>query len=177
MRRMVSECRRCFALLFDKDTSSNLCLFEFPTGLMVLVVKTQEGHWEAFLSLMSWWTTLLCLAPFTSKISAKISRWGSNRCLFTSTIEIEGVVSSAQPSSRRSNVPSLPRVSNNSSVEGSNGSSNPSTGNRPPSAGDALRRISYTRKLNRSNSEKLNGNGTANTGGHHSSSVGESTFV
>lgn len=89
-------------------------------------------------------------APFNSKIYAKIS--------------------SAQPSSRRSNVPSLPRVSNNGSTETSNGSPNSSTTNRPPSAGDALRRISYTRKLNRSNSEKLNGHGASGNGGHHSTS-------
>ncbi|CAF1095750.1 unnamed protein product [Didymodactylos carnosus] len=57
-------------------------------------------------------------------------------------------------SSRRSNVPQLPRVPNPAVIlnETTNGH------NRPPSAGDILRRNTLaSRKLNRSNSEKTNG--------------------
>ena len=72
-------------------------------------------------------------------------------------------MSSAQPTSRRSNVPALPRVASNDASTSSSA--------RPPSAGDALRRISYTRKLNRSNSEKINGHPNAPSGPHHPSAV------
>ncbi|CAF4111066.1 unnamed protein product [Rotaria sp. Silwood2] len=74
-------------------------------------------------------------APFTSKIFSKLA--------------------SAQPSARRSNVPSLPRVTNNG-TDGTTTATSTGQGARPPSAGDALRKISFTRKLNRSNSEKIN---------------------
>ena len=76
---------------------------------------------------------------------------------------------SAQPSARRSNVPSLPRVTNNGTEATTAASAG--TINRPPSAGDALRRISFTRKLNRSNSEKINAHSTPPSGSQHNSSV------
>lgn len=61
-------------------------------------------------------------------------------------------LSSAQPSTRRTNVPMLPRVMSN----GSDLSGNSST--RLPSAGDALRRISSTGKPALPNSERINVN-------------------
>ncbi|CAF2037071.1 unnamed protein product [Rotaria magnacalcarata] len=80
--------------------------------------------------------------PFSSKISAKLA--------------------STQASARRSNIPSLPRVANNGNDTTTNtaattaATSSTSQFTRPPSAGDALRKIAFTRKLNRSNSEKIN---------------------
>ena len=76
---------------------------------------------------------------------------------------------SSQTSARRSNVPLLPRVPNN----GTDGTPTTSTSSsaRPPSAGEALRRISYSRKLNRSNSEKVNPHGIPASGSQQNSSV------
>jgi hypothetical protein len=79
------------------------------------------------------------------------------------------IIISAQPTSRRSNVPSLPRVANNGTDATTATTTNPV--NRPPSAGDALRRISYTRKLNRSNSEKINGHSLSSSGPQQTPSV------
>ena len=80
---------------------------------------------------------------------------------------------SAQPSARRSNVPSLPRVVNN----GTDAATAASAGqlNRPPSAGDALRKISFTRKLNRSNSEKMNPHLNPSSGLQQTSTVSSNT--
>jgi hypothetical protein len=79
------------------------------------------------------------------------------------------VIISAQPSVRRSNIPLLPRVASNVIDPAIPTSSLPP--NRPPSAGDALRKISYTRKFNRSNSEKLNVNATPPSSSQNSPSV------
>lgn len=68
---------------------------------------------------------------------------------------------SPSSNTRRSNIPSLPRVANNGTDATTAASTN--TLNRPPSAGDALRRLTFTRKLNRSNSEKLNTPGTSSS--------------
>jgi len=82
---------------------------------------------------------------------------------------INFIIISTQPSIRRSNVPSLPRVANN----GTDATTAASTGaaSRPPSAGDALRKISFTRKLNRSNSEKINVHTTPSSGSQQNSLV------
>lgn len=71
------------------------------------------------------------------------------------------MINSTSSNARRSNIPSLPRVANN----GTDATTAASTGtlNRPPSAGDALRRLTFTRKLNRSNSEKINTPGTSSS--------------
>jgi hypothetical protein len=76
---------------------------------------------------------------------------------------------STQPNARRSNIPLLPRVPNN----GTDPATSPTAGplNRPPSAGDALRKISYNRKLNRSNSDKLNAHSTPPSSSQNSPSV------
>ena len=79
---------------------------------------------------------------------------------------------SAQPSTRRSNIPLLPRVASNGTDPVA---STTSLQNRPPSAGDNLRRISYNRKLNRSNSEKINAHTAPPTNSHQSPSVRRST--
>lgn len=81
----------------------------------------------------------------------------------------DSVLISAQPSVRRSNVPLLPRVASNGTDAVAPASAGPL--NRPPSAGDTLRRISYSRKLNRSNSEKINAHSTPSSGSQPSSSV------
>ena len=79
------------------------------------------------------------------------------------------LLNSTQPSARRSNIPLLPRVANN----GTDGvpTTPANTSARPPSAGEALRRISYTRKLNRSNSEKINAHAAPSSGSQQSSLV------
>ena len=82
------------------------------------------------------------------------------------------VIISAQPTIRRSNVPALPRVANNGTEAATAASAGPL--NRPPSAGDALRRVSFTRKLNRSNSEKINTHSTPSSSSQQSSSVSPS---
>jgi hypothetical protein len=79
------------------------------------------------------------------------------------------LIISAQPSIRRSNVPPLPRVANNGTDATTPASTAPP--NRPPSAGDSLRRISYTRKLNRSNSEKTNPHTAPPSGSQQNSPV------
>lgn len=78
-------------------------------------------------------------------------------------------MSSSQLSARRSNVPLLPRVPTNGTDGTPTSSTNSSA--RPPSAGDALRRISYSRKLNRSNSEKVNPHGMPASNSQQNSSV------
>ena len=62
---------------------------------------------------------------------------------------------SAQPSNRRTNVPSLPRVMSNGSDSSNNSS------NRLPSAGDGIRRISSTGKFNQPTSDRANATATA----------------
>ncbi|CAF0912763.1 unnamed protein product [Rotaria sordida] len=92
-------------------------------------------------------------APFASKISSKLT--------------------STQPSARRSNVPSLPRVTNNGTdATVTTTTTTTSAGQivRPPSAGDALRKLSFTRKLNRSNSEKINAHLSPSSGLQQTSS-------
>ncbi|CAF0787984.1 unnamed protein product [Didymodactylos carnosus] len=65
---------------------------------------------------------------------------------------------SAPSSSRRSNVPQLPRVPNAAPMVTTTETTNGNVNNRPPSAGDILRRSTLvSRKLNRSNSEKTIG--------------------
>ncbi|CAF0808424.1 unnamed protein product [Rotaria sp. Silwood1] len=88
-------------------------------------------------------------APFASKISTKLT--------------------SAQPSARRSNVPSLPRVTNNG-TDATTTTTSVGQSTRPPSAGDALRKITFTRKLNRSNSEKINAHLSPSSGLQQTSS-------
>ncbi|CAF1594827.1 unnamed protein product, partial [Adineta ricciae] len=86
-------------------------------------------------------------AAFTSKLSAKLA--------------------TAQSTTRRSNVPSLPRVF-------SNGNEGPAAGNdssqRSPTVGDVIRKLSNTRKLNRTNSEKLPSSSSMSSSGSQSQS-------
>ncbi len=83
------------------------------------------------------------------------------------------VLISTHPSIRRSNVPLLPRVANNGTEAPP--ATSPGALNRPPSAGDTLRKISYTRKVNRSSSEKTNAHSTPPSGSQQHSPV--SSFV
>ncbi|CAF4393522.1 unnamed protein product, partial [Adineta steineri] len=78
------------------------------------------------------------------------------------TSKISAKLASAQSTARRSNVPSLPRVVNNGTeaVTTASAGANP----RPPTVGDVLRKLSNTRKLNRSNSEKLSVNSISSSG-------------
>ncbi|UJR25459.1 hypothetical protein I4U23_006806 [Adineta vaga] len=84
-------------------------------------------------------------AAFTSKLSAKLA--------------------SAQSTSRRSNVPSLPRVINNG-TEVATG-----TVQRPPTVGEVVRKLTQTRKLNRSNSEKSQTNSISHSGSQQQSGI------
>jgi len=79
------------------------------------------------------------------------------------------VMISTQSTVRRSNVPLLPRVVNN----GTEAATAASAGalHRPPSVGEVLRKLSHTRKLNRSNSEKLLANSISSSGSQQNSSV------
>ncbi|CAF1246894.1 unnamed protein product [Adineta steineri] len=97
------------------------------------------------------------------KLTKKVLAMGA-----ASTSKISAKLASAQSTARRSNVPSLPRVVNNGTeaITTASAGANP----RPPTVGDVLRKLSNTRKLNRSNSEKLSVNSISSSGSVQSSS-------